>query len=221
MERLRVIVHKSAAVVIMAAAFLSASSCSIFRHKKTEPVTQESGSGYTYSYNPSWGRGGGISTARPSQSQRENPYRNRGEENASNPSETPVTNRSSSKTDDLLTYAKSFLGTPYKYGTSGPSSFDCSGFTTRVFGEFGISLERSSAGQALKGEEIFSKDDLEPGDLVFFARSGRVFHVGIVLEKTGSESFNFIHASTSAGVTITSSESSYWKPKYHSARRMF
>ena len=220
MERLRVIVHRSTAVAMMAAALLSASSCSIFRHKKTEPITQESGSGYTYSYNPSWGRGGGISTARPPQSQRDNPYRNRTEEDASTPEATD-TNRSSSMTDDLLSYAKSFLGTPYKYGTSGPSSFDCSGFTTRVFGEFGISLERSSAGQALKGEEIFSKDDLEPGDLVFFARSGRVFHVGIVLEKTGAESFNFIHASTSAGVTITSSESSYWKPKYYSARRMF
>ena len=204
------------AAIALTVTVLCIGSCSIFRKSRTSSP-EKSPSGYTYSYDPSWGRGGGIATARETP-ERTNPYRTKKDE-----TDSTSTRRSASpsETEELLSYARSFLGTPYRYGTSGPSSFDCSGFTSHVFGHFGIKLERSSADQATKGEIIRSKDDLQPGDLVFFSSGGRVFHVGIVLEKTGAESFNFIHASTSAGVTVTSSESSYWRPKYHSARRMF
>lgn len=205
---------------------LAVSSCSIFRSRKaTQPYELSPSGGYTYSYNPSWGRGGGTSTAREP-SERENPFRNGRDHSADTTSSKREKGKddrkkSLSQAEELLEYAKTFIGTPYKYGSSGPSSFDCSGFTSHVFGKFGITLERSSAAQSQKGEAIRSKDDLKPGDLVFFARSGRVFHVGIVLEKTGPAEFNFIHASTSIGVTVTSSESTYWKPKWHMGRRMF
>ena len=209
--------RKMMTAAALAAMLLSLGSCSIFRSRKSVPTSTSDGKGgYTYSYDPSWGRGGGVSTARPV-SDRENPFRK-----PSYDTDTlKIGRKEKSRPDnDLLTYAKSFIGTPYKYGSSGPNSFDCSGFTYHVFSKFGITLERSSRDQAKNGKQIRSKEDLEPGDLVFFARNGNVFHVGIVLEKTGDTTFNFIHSSTSVGVTVTSSESSYWKGKYYSARRM-
>lgn len=118
---------------------------------------------------------------------------------------------------DIVDYSKKYLHKPYQYGGRGPNAFDCSGYTSFVFGKFGFKLEESSAGQARQGITIKRKEELEVGDLVFFegrSRNGRVGHVGIVSDKGRRGQFKFIHASTTNGVIITSSEEPYYKGRY-------
>lgn len=73
----------------------------------------------------------------------------------------------------IVDYARQFVGTPYVYGGSTPSGFDCSGFTSYVFAQFGISLPRTSSAQASAGT-VVSADQAQPGDLVWWPG-----HVGI------------------------------------------
>lgn len=118
---------------------------------------------------------------------------------------------------DVVEYGKKYLNAPYRYAGKGPNSFDCSGYTSFVFKRFGYNLHSSSAGQARQGEAINSKKELEIGDLVFFegnSRNGRVGHVGIVSNIHKNGRFSFIHASTSYGVIISSSEEPYYKARY-------
>lgn len=117
---------------------------------------------------------------------------------------------------DIINYAMKYLGTPYKYGGNTPSGFDCSGFTQYVFKNFGYSLSRSSSAQINDGEKIMT-EDLLPGDLVFFSRSGyAVGHVGIYIGDN-----QFIH-STSPGdvVKISSLSETYYASRYVGARRI-
>lgn len=122
----------------------------------------------------------------------------------------------------LLDYAATFRGTRYRSGSSSPSGFDCSGFTSYVFSKFGYKLHRSSGSQIANGDKV-EKNELKPGDLVFFngrAVGKRIGHVGIVTEvdKTNG-TFNFIHASNSQGVTVSTSEEPYYKRRYVGACR--
>lgn len=119
--------------------------------------------------------------------------------------------------NDIVDYSKKYLHKPYSYAGKGPNSFDCSGFTSFVYGKFGYILLNSSAAQARQGITIKRKEDLEIGDLVFFegsSHNGRVGHVGIVSDISRGGNFKFIHASTSNGVIITSSEEPYYKARY-------
>ncbi|MGB4588725.1 MAG: NlpC/P60 family protein [Clostridiaceae bacterium] len=79
----------------------------------------------------------------------------------------------------VLNYAYKFLGTPYVWGGTSPSGFDCSGFTSYVFRHFGVSLPRTSRSQAGAGSKV-AYSDLQAGDLVFFG-SGSISHVGIYI----------------------------------------
>jgi len=72
---------------------------------------------------------------------------------------------------------KTKIGSPYVYGASGPSSFDCSGFTSWAYAQAGVSIPRTSEAQAQIGTRIYSVDDLQVGDLVFFF--GDLHHVGL------------------------------------------
>jgi LysM repeat protein len=124
--------------------------------------------------------------------------------------------------DSILGYGRKYLGTPYRYGSPGVSRFDCSGFTSHVFRNFGIQLNRSSAGQAVQVPRI-KKDELLPGDLVFFQGrriNGRVGHVGIVTEAMENGQFRFIHASVQQGVTISHSSEPYYSRRFVSAGRI-
>lgn len=76
----------------------------------------------------------------------------------------------------VVAYASNFLGTPYQWGGNGPSTFDCSGFTSYVYSHFGVELPRVAADQQGAGTAV-SRDQLQPGDLVFFGSPAH--HVGI------------------------------------------
>ncbi len=124
---------------------------------------------------------------------------------------------------DLLAYAKKYIGRPYRRGTAGPKSFDCSGFTSYVFHQFGYDLLRDSRSQYTQGEKV-SRSDAQPGDLIFFSgrRSGKtVGHVGIITEVnplTGA--ISFIHASTSRGVRIDTLGDAYYSSRYIGIKRI-
>lgn len=124
------------------------------------------------------------------------------------------------KVDKLLHTAEDYMGTPYKFGGVTRSGMDCSGFITTVYDSQDINLPRRSEDQSREGREISIKNVI-PGDLLFFATSGgsRVSHVGIVHTIRDGE-VNFIHASTSKGVMISSLNEKYWNKAYLSARRV-
>lgn len=79
----------------------------------------------------------------------------------------------------ILETAYTKLGSPYKWGATGPNSFDCSGFTSWVYRQHGISLSRTAQAQSQGGVAV-DRSNLQPGDLVFFGSgTGRITHVGI------------------------------------------
>ncbi len=124
----------------------------------------------------------------------------------------------SSEGNDVVEFAKKYLGYKYVAGGSSPSTgFDCSGFTTYVFRNFGVSLNRSSKDQIKNGTAV-SKSNLQPGDIVIFKNQGKtaIGHVGIYIG-----SGNFIHAANKKeGVVITALSSSYYSQRYVGARRV-
>lgn len=126
--------------------------------------------------------------------------------------------------DQVIAYARTFKGVPYRLGASGPKEFDCSGYTSYVFRHFGYNITPYSQAQFKEGREVPSFSDLQKGDLVFFGKRGSVRtigHVGIVVsieEERGS--FTFIHASVSRGVTEESSNNAYFMMRYMGARRI-
>lgn len=125
--------------------------------------------------------------------------------------------------DSIVRTALPYIGTRYARGSAGPKAFDCSGFTSYVYGREGIKLNRSSRTQFTQGRVVRRIADLQAGDLVFFggSRSPRtVGHVGIVTEvDPAGKNFKFIHASNS-GVKISESSSAYYGRRYLGARRI-
>lgn len=113
--------------------------------------------------------------------------------------------------------AKKYLGTPYRPGGESPrQGFDCSGLTQTVFSEHNISLPRKSEEQARIGAPV-SRNNLQPGDLLFFDTSGRgyISHVGIYIGKD-----KMIHASQREGVCVDSISKDYFQRRYVEARRI-
>ena len=85
----------------------------------------------------------------------------------------------SSKGQAVVELAKKYLGTPYVYGGSSPSGFDCSGFVYFIYKNMGVTLNRVAADQMTNGTWV-PKNALQPGDIVGFANSsGYINHVGI------------------------------------------
>lgn len=131
------------------------------------------------------------------------------------------------KADSLVEVAKAQLGVPYKWATSNPgSSFDCSGFTSYVFGSFDITDCRSSKGYASIGSHVpFA--EARKGDCILFTGtspgSKTVGHVGIVIENN-DKGLKFIHCSSSKnhyGVVITDYETSGYPKRFLEVRRLF
>jgi len=115
----------------------------------------------------------------------------------------------------IIATAKKYIGVPYVWGGSTPSGFDCSGFVQYVFKAHGIQLPRTSKQQYGVGTYV-SKSNLKAGDLIFFDTEGNgVSHLGIYIGNN-----QFIHASSSKGVIITSLSNTYWAPRYYGAKRI-
>lgn len=98
---------------------------------------------------------------------------------APKPTPAPAPSVSSASGQAVLDYAYRFLGTPYVWGGTTPSGFDCSGFTQYVYKHFGVNLPRVSRAQGTYGTKV-SYSNLQAGDLVFFG-SGGISHVGIYI----------------------------------------
>ncbi len=117
---------------------------------------------------------------------------------------------------DVTDTASKYLGVPYKYGGTTTSGFDCSGFTSKVFSDLGIQLNRTSGSQYQQGTAV-AKSDLQVGDLVFFNTSGSgISHVGIYIGDG-----KMIHSQTGQGVSYSNVDDPYyWGSRYVGAKRV-
>lgn len=106
-------------------------------------------------------------------------------------------------------------GTPHRMGGTDRSGIDCSAFVKHIFSNyFGVKLPRASRDQSKEGVSV-SRQDLEPGDLVFFKSGPSGRHVGIYVADG-----KFLHTSSMIGVTISSMDEKYWNKRFVAARRL-
>lgn len=126
-----------------------------------------------------------------------------------------TTSSASSSGAAVVAKVKSYIGYKYVYGGSSPSTgFDCSGFTSYIYKQFGVSLNRTAAGQYSNGTAV-SRANLQPGDLVMFGKSG-INHVGIYIGGG-----MIVHAENkTTGVTTDTINSGYYNNNYVGARRI-
>ena len=121
--------------------------------------------------------------------------------------------------NDVLMRAIGLVGTPYRYGGNTPESgFDCSGLVDFVFRDAAdLELPRSTRELIELRARPIRRDDLQPGDLVFFnPGGGDVSHIGIYVGEG-----RFVHAPSSGGtVRLDSLDSPYWRQAYRSAKRV-
>jgi len=120
--------------------------------------------------------------------------------------------------DEIIEFAKQYIGTRYVWGGTTPNGFDCSGFMVYILRNFGISVNRVSRDQARNGVHV-NRSDLQPADLVFFAATPGGTHITHVGMYIGGG--YFIHSSTwNTGVIISSMYSSHNRPRFVTARRV-
>lgn len=123
------------------------------------------------------------------------------------------------RADDVLMQAMGLIGTRYRFGGTTPQQgFDCSGFTSYVFREsLGVQLPRTAADQFARAGVAIERDELTPGDLVFFKQNRRrVDHVGIYVGEG-----RFVHSPSRGGrVRIDALASPHWTRSYTGARRL-
>jgi cell wall-associated NlpC family hydrolase len=118
---------------------------------------------------------------------------------------------------EIVRFARSFVGTPYRSGGTSRNGVDCSGLIVAVYREFDIRLPRTSLDQSRAGDRV-NRSKIRPADLVFFktSRSRPVSHVGIYIGDG-----KFIHASTSAHkVRIDRLDDDYFRHRFKGARRV-
>lgn len=128
-----------------------------------------------------------------------------------------ISTSSSEVGNEIAASAHNYIGYRYVYGTAGPGTFDCSGFTSYLYKQHGYYLPRSSYDQGSYGTYV-NKTDLVAGDLVFFSNRSdrRINHVGLYVGEG-----NFIHASTSGrGVVMDNLNENYYVNHYVTARRV-
>ncbi|KMJ55285.1 hypothetical protein AB685_28050 [Bacillus sp. LL01] len=132
---------------------------------------------------------------------------------SSRSSSSSASSSSSVNSSSLVSFARSLTGTPYRFGGTTTSGFDCSGFTQYVFRNQGVSIPRTAAQQWSAGRSVSNP---QVGDLVFFEtyKSGPS-HNGIYIGNN-----QFIHAGSSTGVTVSSMSNTYWAPRYLGAKRV-
>ena len=106
--------------------------------------------------------------------------------------------------DEFVAYAKTLLGTPYKYGSANPAGgLDCSGFITYVFGHFNVKTPRTSVDFTNEGQTI-QPEEARPGDIVLFTGSdnstGIVGHMGIII--SNKSTMQFIHSASGKNIGV-------------------
>ncbi len=117
--------------------------------------------------------------------------------------------------EQLHSAHREWEGTPYQLGGTGISGIDCSAFTQVVYRDFfGENLPRSTGEQLQEGEGV-RRNQIRPGDLIFFRTSRGVLHVGIAMDDG-----DFLHASVSSGVMISNIGEPYWAGRYLGTRRI-
>ncbi len=115
----------------------------------------------------------------------------------------------------LAAFEQQWRGVPYRYGGSSKRGIDCSGFVQLTYQQLArMNLPRTTEEQASRGVKV-ARSELVSGDLVFFKTGWSSRHVGIYLSHN-----NFMHASTSEGVTISSLNTPYWRDAFWQARRL-
>ena len=113
--------------------------------------------------------------------------------------------------------AQALLGSPYRYGGSGPDAFDCSGLVSFVYAKFGVTTPRTAAQQFAVARPV-PRTDLRAGDLVFFRLAGgSVSHVGVYIGDG-----EFVHApQTGTRVRVASLDDDYFRPRFAGAGRLY
>lgn len=126
---------------------------------------------------------------------------------------------------ELVHFALSLRGTPYKYGCTDPQQgFDCSGFITYVFNHFGIEVPRSSAGFEHEGQEV-PVGQSKPGDLILFTGTDstkrEIGHMGIIL-RNDNRQIEFIHSTSGKAYAVTVTPlNSYYQGRFVKVIRVF
>ncbi|WP_232329112.1 LysM peptidoglycan-binding domain-containing protein [Metabacillus litoralis] len=118
----------------------------------------------------------------------------------------------------LIKDTKNYLGVPYQWGGTSPSGFDCSGFVYYMFNQHGIDSSRNTSAGLYKTGTAIAKNQLQPGDLVFFAvnTTGTITHVGFYMGDN-----QFISATSSKGIAAYTMDNSYWGKYYVGAKRVY
>ena len=132
--------------------------------------------------------------------------------------------KTESQVHTIIRTARSFTGTPYRWGGTSRAGMDCSGLLVTSFRSADIELPRTTSEQVKIGHGI-RLYELQPGDLVFFAAKkmnpNKITHVGMVTEVRDKRDVRFIHASTKLGVTENNIYSDYYRKIFVKARRPF
>ncbi len=126
------------------------------------------------------------------------------------------------KVDVVVSRARSYVGTPYKFGGTTTLGMDCSGLLMRSFESIDIYIPRTSKEQSKLGKKV-NLSELKEGDLVFFKtmkRQGKVTHAGLVTDTRRKDQIMFIHASSSKGVIEANLMSDYYRKAFTKARRL-
>lgn len=118
---------------------------------------------------------------------------------------------------DLVENSKDYIGVPYVWGGTTARGFDCSGYTSYLYKQVGLKINRTAISQLSNGV-IVAKEDLQPGDLVFFSGTGGggfASHVGMYIGNG-----KMIHSGSSKGVCIVELSNSYFSKHYQCSRRI-